>query len=424
MEGSLMDRPTRAAFTSAYLGWVFDYYEVFLLTFLVVPVGREFGLTGFQSGWLFSSQLLSLAVGGVVFGWLADRCGRRPILIATICVYALGTLARAFAPDYGVMLALTVVAGLGIGGEYGVGQSLVGELVPARSRGFWSGLLYGGAFIGIMIAALVGGYVAPSIGWRWTFAISGLPVLFALYVRAASPESPVWQEQVQGKQADGRTWRLFASSAFLTPFLKCLVMATVYFFAYYGIATFLPSYLVSQGLTITKASWWLFFSGLAGLTGNVVGSLLLDRLGRRWTLSLLMIVATLAALVLAITWEGLLHSSLILVPFFVLFVGANGATVFGALFSEAFPTALRTTGISASLQIARGLAFIPPMVIPFVLARWSYVPVVAVSAAEFLFVGLWVWTFPETRHVDLAAIDGAVHESGSKTTLGTLAGVP
>ena len=402
-----MDKSARAAFTSAYLGWVFDYYEVFLLTFLMIPISKSFELSTMQSGWLFSAQLLSLAVGGVVFGWLADRYGRKPILIVTIVVYALATFARAFAPDYTVMIVLTVIGGLGIGGEYGVGQSLVSELVPTRSRGFWSGLLYGGAFVGIMLAALVGGYVAPEIGWRWTFAVSGFPVLFALYVRATSPELHIWEQLPHGAQATRFAVQATMSGVFMVPFFKCLVIATIYFFAYYGIATFLPSYLVSQGLTITKASWWLFFSGFAGLVGNMLGSVVLDRVGRRWTLSILMIVATTAALVLATVWTTLLHSYLILIPFFVLFVGANGATVFGALFSEAFPTALRTTGISSSLQIARGLAFIPPLVVPIVLRDYGYEPIVFVSAAEFLFVGLWVWTFKETKDVDLASIDAA-----------------
>ncbi len=402
-----MNRATRAAFTSAYLGWVFDYYEVFLLTFLILPLRQEFGLTVVEAGWLFSAQLLSLAVGGIVFGWLADRYGRKPILVITIVIYALATFARAFAPDYTTMMVLTIIGGLGIGGEYGVGQSLVSELVPKRSRGFWSGLLYGGCFIGIMLAALVGGYVAPEIGWRWTFAISGLPVLFAVYVRVASPESPIWETQAQAAPDMRDTWNTLVSPVFIVPFLKCLLMATVYFFAYYGIATFLPSYLVSQGLTVTKASWWLFFSGFAGLVGNILGAWLLDRVGRRWTLSILMLVATAAAIALATTWNSLLQSWFILVPFFILFVGANGATVFGALFSEAFPTRLRTTGMSSALQLARGFAFVPPLVVPFVLQNYGYVPIVAVSAVEFLFVGLLVWTVRETRNVDITEIDAA-----------------
>jgi MFS transporter len=202
---------------------------------------------------------------------------------------------------------------------------------------------------------------------------------------------------------------------FPAPPNKCPLMATIYFFAYYGLATFLPTYLVSQGLTVTKASWWLFFSGLAGLMGNIIGSFLLDRIGRRWTITAMMVVAMSGAITLAALWGSLLHSNLILVPFFVLFVGANGPTGSGALFSEAFPTAIRTTGISASLQIARGMAFIPPLVVPLVLARWGYVPIVAVSACEFLFVCLWVWTFKETKDVDLQEID----EAAERTTSGS-----
>jgi MFS transporter, putative metabolite:H+ symporter len=402
-----MNRSSRAAFISAYLGWVFDYYEVFLLTFLVIPISTEFGLSTVEKSWLFSTQLLTLAVGGVLFGWLADRFGRRPVLVATICIYALGTFARAFAPDYTTMLLLTAIAGLGIGGEYGVGQSLVSELVPTRSRGFWSGLLFGGVFIGIMLGALVGGYVAPAIGWRWTFAVSGLPVLIAIYVRTMSPESSLWQNVARRPGAERRSRELLLSAAFVGPFVKCLLMATIYFFAYYGLATFLPSYLVSQGLTITKASWWLFFSGLAGLIGNLIGSYLLDRIGRRWTITAMMLVAISGAIPLALMWESLLHSTFILIPFFVLFFGANGPTGFGALFSEAFPTAVRTTGVSASIQIARGMSFIPPLIVPMVLAGWGYVPIVVASAFEFLVVCGLVWTFRETRNVDLQQIDSA-----------------
>lgn len=398
-----LDRAGKATVFSAYLGWLFDYYELFILTFLIIPIAIEFDLTPAQTAAILAWSLASLAVGGVTMGYAADRFGRRPILILTIAVYSVATLARAFAPDYHTLLILTIIAGIGIGGEYGVGQALVSESVPSRRRGFWSGLVYGACFFGIMVAALVGGYVMPEIGWRWTFALSCLPVLLTFLVRAITPESEIWQREVKSTNnvvlRDVMTWS-FARAAGL-----CTLLSTVYFAAYYGIATFLPKHLVSEGMSMSKAAWWVFFTGLAGLIGNITASYAMDRLGRRRTLTWLMVVASVSSVVLAMMWTSLVQSNWILIVFFFVFVGANGATVFGALFSEMFPTSTRTTGISTSLQIARGLMFFVPFIITWVLARYGFVPIVVASAVAFALVGCIAWLFPERANVTMTTID-------------------
>ncbi len=104
-------------------------------------------------------------------------------------------MARAFTFNYEWLIIWTIIAGLGIGGEYGVGQTLVSEVVPKEKRGWWGGLLYGGIYFGIALAAVVGGYVAPAIGWRWTLVLSTLPILIAIYIRKTTPESEVWQKK-------------------------------------------------------------------------------------------------------------------------------------------------------------------------------------------------------------------------------------
>jgi putative MFS transporter len=401
-----LDRRAKATVVSAYLGWVFDYYEIFMLTFLIIPITSDLDLSSGEAAGLFAWSLASLAVGGVTMGLAADRFGRRPILMLTIVIYALATLSRAAAPNYDVLVLLTVIAGLGIGGEYGVGQSLISEIVPARRRGLWSGVVYGGCFVGIMAAALVGGYVMPSIGWRWTFALSSLPVLLAIYVRAATPESEIWQAQVDEDAA--RPLQAFWDKRFLKPLAICTIIATVYFSGYYGVATFLPKYLVDEGVSVARASWWIFFSGAAGLVGNLVAAVLMDRLGRRRTLMGLMVLASASAVALALTWHSLLTSNFIFVLFFLVFVGANGATVFGSMFSEVFATRVRTTGVSSALQIARGLVFVVPLIVAYVLPRYGYVPVVVASAVEFLLVGGLAWLFPDRSNVDIRIIDRSV----------------
>lgn len=398
----------RGAFIGALAGWIFDYYEVFLLTILVVPIAKELGLSTGKVAAIFSLQLLCLAIGGVGFGHLADRVGRRDILMWTIVIYGVGTVARGFAPNYTVLMILTAFAGLGIGGEYGVGQTLVSELVPKERRGWWSGLLYSGIYIGIMLAALVGGLVTPAVGWRWTFILSGLPILVAIYIRKKAPESPVWEKHRVAGSTGGLSF--LGRRAFLKPFLLCLGAGVLQFFGYYGITTFLPTYLATQGFSATKASGWLFFTGVAGLVGGFVGAYLSDRWGRRPTLSFLAGTAAVGGLVLFLTWSHLLTSWWILVPFFFLYFGSNGAVVFGSLFSEMFPTEFRSLGVSAALQVARGLSAIPPIITAWMLPRWGYSAVVLLGAGWFLLLALYAWVFKETRSISVDQVDAAASD--------------
>jgi putative MFS transporter len=384
------------AFIAAFVGWVFDYYEVVLLTILIVPISRDLHLSPSHIAYLFSTQLGFLAIGGVASGLLADRYGRRPVLMWTIIIYTVGTLARAFTFNEIWLLLWTGFAALGIGGEYAVGQTLVSEVMPTHRRGWWSGMLYAGIYLGIAAGSFVGGYLAPIIGWRWTFAVSAVPIAFALYVRASTPESDVWEMKKKNVKTN---WHVFTRRSFLAPFSLCLIAAMLQFFAYYGITSFLPTFLVKQGFSLGKAAWWLFFGAISGLIGSVLGSYTSDRWGRRVTLSYL------AGTVLFFTWHYLLTSSWILVPFFFLYVGSNGATVFGVLFSEMFPTEVRTTGVASALQIGRGMAFIPPLITAAIFPKYGYAPIVLMGAAEFGLLAIWAWVFKETRGKSILEID-------------------
>lgn len=395
-----------SAWFSAVVGWVFDYYEIFLLTFLVLPIGKAFDLSPGQIATLFSVELLALAIGGIAFGFLGDRFGRKKMLSITVIIYAVFTFARAGAFDYTSLLILTALAAFGIGGEYGVGQTLVSEVMPRRTRGWWSGLLYSGIWPGIMLGALIGGYVAPVIGWRWTFVISGLPILFAIYIRLRAPESEAWSA-TKGASRGPRT--LLTQRVFVIPFLLCLVVGTVEFFAYYGLTTLLPKYLVErEGFELSKAAWWLFFTAVAGLAGSLAASYTMDRWGRRITLAYLAGLAACGGVVLAATWQYMLESGWILLPFFVLYFGSSCPTVFGALFSEQFPTDVRSTGVSSSLQIGRGLAGLAPLAAAAIIGSYGYPAVILIGAGFYVIVGILGWTLKDRGGEDLSEVDATV----------------
>jgi MFS family permease len=400
MEQNKLTSEQSKAFYAAFVGWIFDYYELFLLSFVVIPMSKELSLSTNQVASLFSIQLAFIALGGIIFGILGDRIGRTKVLMYTILLFAIGTLMRAFTFDYTWLVCWTIVTGFGLGGEYGVGQALVSEVVPPQKRGFWSGMLYSGAFFGIAGGAVVSAYVLPNVGWRWTLIISAIPAFVALFIRKYVKESEMWKSNTKDHKKSPR--KQLGAKQFWFPLCLAIFASTIQFFAYYGITSFLPTYLVKyEQFSMGKAAWWSFFTAFAGFVGTFLGAITADRWGRRLTLSLMALAAAIGGTWLFLSWKSLIHSYWILIPFFVLYLGSAASSVFGSLFSELFPTHLRSTGVSSALQIGRGLSFIPPLISAAVFPVYGYKPIILGGAALFLVLSLWAWVFPETKNVNL-----------------------
>lgn len=398
-------KPQFLAWLTAFVGWVFDYYEIALMTFLIVPIAIEFQLSPHQTAMLLSLQLLGIAVGGVLFGFLGDKIGRQRVLMLTLLIFGVFTLARAFAPDYNFLLICGVLAAIGLGGEFGVGQALVSEVMPAHLRGWWSGALYSGVGLGLAAAALVGGYVLPMIGWRWVFAVSCFPIVLALLVRFIAPESDIWEKQ-QAKKKHTMDWKLIRSRRFIKPFLLCLVAGSVEFFAYYGVASFLPTYLIQyQGFSFGKAAWFTVVTGLAIFAGSVMAGYLADRLGRRVTWTIMSCIAALGSLVVGITFEASIQSYWVLVPIFVLYVGTGVAAMFGMVFSEQFPTRVRSLGMGSALQLARGVSFFPPLIAAAVYPIYGYSVLVFGGGVLFAILAVLGWLFKENAGRDIQELE-------------------
>jgi MFS family permease len=385
------------AFAAAYLGWVFDYFEVYFLIIVAAPMAKSFGWSPVQISSILSAQLASIALGGVLWGYLCDRFGRKWALQFCILQYCIGTFARIFTPNYSYMLFFTIFAGIGIGGEYGAGQTLVTEMVSRKSRGAWSSMLNSGVFMGIILAAAMGGFVVPALGWSRSFAIAAIPIVLVVFIRSFTPESGVWLEQRRA----GRhrvSWREYMSGAFLRPVALCYLAAALQFFAYYGVTILMPTYLVTvAGFSFGKASWWVFFTAIAGLTGATVAALCIDRIGRRATLSISALVGATGGTLLFLLWAQLSSLSAILIPFFVLYAGFGAsASVFGSLFSEVFPVTFRATGISTALQLARGSSFAAPLLASALYPVLGYSPLIMGAVGLLVLLALIAWAFPET----------------------------
>src|SRR6266702_1744130 len=191
----ILNRDQRNTFIACFLGWSLDALDFFLVTFVLVPIGHDFGRSIPKVAFAITLTLMMRPVGAFIFGLLGDKFGRRIPLMGDIIFYSVMELLTAFAPNFTVFLILRALFGIGMGGEWGLGASLAMESLPTQTRGLFSGSLQQGYAVGYLLAALVYWIVFPHFGWRGLFVAGALPALLVIYIRARVPESPVWERE-------------------------------------------------------------------------------------------------------------------------------------------------------------------------------------------------------------------------------------
>jgi MFS family permease len=422
------DRPTSRHYTilaMAWAGWLFDFYDLMLFSFLLVPIRRDLGLEDAQLSLLLGSSLAATALGGLAFGWLADRFGRKSVLSATIITYSLGTFLCGVSPNLGLLLLFRVVTGLGVGGEWATGQTLVGETFPARMRARFAAVMQTGAPAGIALAAMVGGFVEPYLasllgqawGWRACFFVSTLPALLVFAVRRFMPESDVWEEwQRHPGRREQAAEQSFLSSLRRDPrirklFLLGLFLAVTDMSAYWFTYSWMPKYLYDKlQFSMNKAGAFMLVTQTGGLLGYLSFGVVADWKGRRVAYTLYSFVW--AAGLLSVTWFwGFLATvpTLTLVFLFLVGVGTGNFSGYGPIFSELFPTRIRNTAMGTAFNLARGVQFFTPLVITWVASMTWLGPErslgigISIGAFFALLTGVWVWTLPETRGTRILA---------------------
>ncbi len=414
------ERPTKVHFRIlglSWAGWVFDFYDLILYTFLLIPIGREFGLSRIESSFILGASLAATAVGGVIFGILSDRFGRKAVLQWTILTYSLGTFACAFAVNLPMLLFFRIITGLGVGGEWATAQSYVGETFPPSVRGRYGAFVQTGAPVGIALASVVGGLLAPVIGWRITFLISVLPALLVVLIRKHMPESDVWLERrrliAEGKfsaseekmLAGGRLLALF-SKTHRKFFLLALVLAIFDMSAYWFTYSWLPVYLNEQRqFSLAKSTVWMLVTQSGGFIGYFTFGFVADRLGRRPAYSIYSFLMALGLVMITVMWMLIAeHPPVILAFMFLVGFGTGMFGGYGPLFSELFPTSIRNTAMGTAFNVARGVQFFTPVAIALIATKYGLGGGIFLAALFAVLTGLWIWTFPETKGKKIAIL--------------------
>jgi SHS family lactate transporter-like MFS transporter len=205
----VVDSAARKTFVASFLGWTLDAFDFFLLTFVVARIATSFERSIAEVTFAITLTLMCRPLGALLFGWIADRYGRRTPLMIDIACYSLIELATAFSPNFTVFLVLRALYGVAMGGEWGLGAAMAMEALPPQRRGFFSGLLQEGYMVGYLLASLVYFLVFQFTHWDWRglFVIGVLPSLLIFYIRKNVPESPAWLA--------GRAYRASFNAGFL-----------------------------------------------------------------------------------------------------------------------------------------------------------------------------------------------------------------
>lgn len=401
----------------SWAGWIFDFYDLILFTFLLIPIGKELHLSPIMLSYVLGASLAATAVGGVIFGILSDRYGRKRVLQWTILTYSIGTFLCGFASGLWVLLLFRVITGLGVGGEWATGQTYVGETFPPKLRGRYGALMQTGAPVGIVLASLVGGFAAPAIGWRICFILSILPALLVVYIRKKLPESDVWQERkrllaAKGKPAESIEYEqsnkllLLFSKAYRKTFLKCLALAIFDMSAYWFTYSWMPGYLHEQRqFTLSKSAAWMMVTQAGGFLGYLTFGLVADRLGRRPAFSIYSVIMSAGLIMITLFWEVVAVYPTIILSFMLLVgFGTGMFSGYGPLFAELFPTVIRNTAMGSAFNLARGVQFFTPVIITVIAKKYGLGGGISLAALFALLTGVWVWTLPETKGVKLAVL--------------------
>ena len=334
-----LNRDQRNTFLACFLGWALDAFDFFLITFVLIPLGRDFHRSIPNVAFAITLTLMMRPVGAFIFGLLGDKFGRRIPLMADIIFYSVMELLTAFAPNFTIFLILRALFGIGMGGEWGLGASLAMESLPTAARGLFSGMLQQGYAVGYLLAALVYWIVFPHFGWRGLFVAGALPALLVIYIRARVPESPVWERE-RAREKPRLQMTIFLRQHGML-FVYAALLMTAFNYMSHGTQDLYATYLQKQrGFNADETSRIAIIYAF----GMICGGTILGHLSQQWGRQRVIILAALGGMLLIPLWIfAPTTASLLLGGFLIQFMVQGAWGVVPVHLNELSPPAFRGT---------------------------------------------------------------------------------
>lgn len=388
----------RKTLVAGALGWLLDAMDVMLFSLVLVYLLREFSMDTRTAGFLNSLTLVASAIGGFLFGFLADRIGRTRALMLSILVYSFASAACAFTHTVPQLATFRFILGLGMGGEWTTAAALIAETWRPEHRGKALGLMQSAYAIGEAFAALVVAVIQPMFGWRAVFLAGVLPALVVLWIRRNVPEPELWKHRSQQSIKPKLTALLRGET--LRNGIIATAMNAFAMFGYWGLFVWVPAYLSlpveqgGRGLSLTKTTTFFLVLCAGKWLGYALFGFFADAYGRKKPYFAYLLIAA-----LLVPIYGLVST-----PFWLLvlgplvgFFGIGFFSGFAAITSEIFPGEIRATAMGLSYNLGRGVSAVAPLAVGSLAIHYGIGPAFVLQAAAYLIAALLSLLLPETR---------------------------
>ena len=390
------------ALMGSAVGYAMDGFDLLILGFMLSAISADLNLTPGQVGSLVTWTLIGAVVGGLFFGMLSDRYGRIRVLTWTIVLFAVFTGLCAFAQGYWDLLIYRTIAGIGLGGEFGIGMALAAEAWPAKHRARVSSYVALGWQLGVLGAALLTPLLLPHIGWRGMFLVGVIPAIVAWVIRNKLHEPEVFVQKAKQKQPSAlHCLKLLMKDKATTKIsLGVIVLTSVQNFGYYGIMIWMPSFLSKQmGFNLTKSSLWTAATIVGMTVGIWVFGQMADRIGRKPSFLIFQVGSVISVL----TYSQLTDPTAMLWVGAIMGMFVNGMMGgYGAVMSEAYPTEARATAQNVLFNIGRAVGGFGPVVVGALAMNYSFQVAIALLAAIYVLDMLaTVFLIPELKGKEL-----------------------
>ncbi|MDM8332279.1 MFS transporter [Limosilactobacillus pontis] len=396
--GHTMTKNQKWVMASTAAGFSLENMDIMFLSFALAPIIAELHISSAAAGWIGSITNLGMLAGGAIFGLVGDRIGRVKTFTYTIFIFAFATAAMFFAHTLPMIYTMRFLAGIGAGGEYGVGIALIAENFQPGLIGRLTSLAAIGGQVGAIFAAVMAAYIIPAFGWNALFLLGVIPVILTFFIRRhvyESDEFLVAHAHAVKTHEKIAVSRLFATPALALQTLGLMVMTIVQIAGYFGLMNWLPSIVQKQqGLSVSGSSLWMVATIVGMSIGMMVFGTIMDNFGPRWAFGIFLLGSASVMFTILMVKSAV---ALILAGSLIGFFSNGMFGGYGAVISRLYPTEIRSTANSIIMNVGRAIGGFSSVVIGLLMDHYSLAVTMGCLSALYILSFLVMQALPGMR---------------------------